>query len=73
MTKNPVFYGRTKQSELRHHFIRDVVDGTISMKYCSTKEQVADGLTKALNYLKLVQFRSLLGVAEFASGGSIVS
>ncbi|KAL4183531.1 hypothetical protein AMTRI_Chr11g155550 [Amborella trichopoda] len=71
MTKNPVFHWRTKHIELRHHCIRDVVaKGVITMKYCSTNEQVADGFTKTLSYPKFVKFRSLLGVSRFASRGS---
>ena len=74
MTKKLVFHGRTEYIELRHHFIRDdVVDSIISMKHCSMKEQVVDGLTKALNYLKSIQFQPSLGVADFASRGNVVS
>lgn len=70
MTKNPVFHGRTKHIELRHHFIRDVVkDRTIVMKYCPTDDQVADGFTKALSYQKFDKFRSSLNVSSFCIKG----
>nr|CAD1832705.1 unnamed protein product [Ananas comosus var. bracteatus] len=72
MTKNPVFHGRTKHIEVRHHFIRDLVNNRqIDMKNCSTNEQVADGLTKALSHEKILKFRRALGVTEFASRGSV--
>ena len=71
MTKNQIFHGRTKHIELHHYFIRDVVtEGTIVVKYCATNEQVADGLTKALQYLKFLKFRSSLNFSSFASKGS---
>ena len=70
MTKNPVFHGRTKHLDLRHHFIRDAVaEGSIVIKYCSTHDQIADGLTKALNFEKFSRFRMQIGVADFASRG----
>lgn len=49
MAKNPVFHGRTKHIKIKHHFIREVVAyGLIELKHCSTNNQVADGVTKAL-------------------------
>ena len=63
MTKNLVFQGRTKHIELCYHFIRDlVISCTIEVKVCSTKDQVADGLTKALKYASYMKFRGDLEV-----------
>ena len=72
MSKNPVYHGRTKHIDIRAHFIREqVANGTINLKYCSTKEQVADILTKALPRDKHEYLRSWLGVCDCASRGSV--
>ena len=72
MTKNPTFHGRTKHIDIRFHFIRDLVaKGEIELKFCSTDEQLADIFTKALSCQKHVYFRSLLGVCNFESRGSV--
>lgn len=72
MAKNPVFHGRTKHIEIKHHFIREAIaNGIIELKHCSTIDQVADGFTKALSTEKFLSFRNLLGVTSFASRGSV--
>ena len=49
MTKNPQFHGRSKHIAIKYHFVRDQVGkGTVKLKYCPTKEMVADMLTKGL-------------------------
>ncbi|KAF2295241.1 hypothetical protein GH714_032268 [Hevea brasiliensis] len=64
MAKNPAFHGRTKHIDWRHHFIHDLVtDSEIALKFCSTNEQVAAILTKALSYEKHAYFISQLGVS----------
>ena len=47
---NPVQHSKTKHIEIRHHFIRDHVEkGDIGLSYVSTKDQLADIFTKALD------------------------
>jgi hypothetical protein len=49
LSENPVFHDRSKNIEIRYHFIRDYVQrGVVELQYISTEEQVADILTKAL-------------------------
>ncbi|CAL8169320.1 unnamed protein product [Prunus armeniaca] len=63
MTKNPVFHSRSKHIELRHHFIRKLVeDGEIELQFCGTDEQIADVFTKALPREKFYYFRENLNV-----------
>lgn len=59
MTKNPVFHARSKHIELRHHFIRNLVnDGEIQLIFITTKEQLADPFTKAVTSEKLEYFKN---------------
>ncbi|GKC14784.1 hypothetical protein Tco_1011566 [Tanacetum coccineum] len=59
LSKNPVQHSRTKHIEIRHHFLRDIVQkGNISIEKVSLEDNIADILTKPLkrepfNYLRL--------------------
>ena len=49
VANNPVFHNKTKHIALRHHKIRRAVaDGTVIIEHVSTKDQVADIMTKIL-------------------------
>lgn len=49
MTQAPVYHGRTKHIEIRHHFIRELVEnGQITVTFCGTNQQMADIPTKSL-------------------------
>jgi hypothetical protein len=42
-------HGRTKHIDVRYHFTRECVEtGQVVLKYCETREMIADVLTKAL-------------------------
>jgi len=46
---NLVFHDRSKHIEVRYHFIRGCIEnGTVSVEYVCTEEQLADIFTKAL-------------------------
>ena len=48
--KNPVQHSRTKHIEIRHHFIRELVeDGTLTLEFIHTDDQKADLFTKPLD------------------------
>ena len=48
--KNLVQHSRTKQIEIRHHFIRELVkDGTLTLEFIHTDDQKADLFTKPLD------------------------
>ena len=65
MTKNPVFHARRKHIELRHHFIRDLVNkGEIRLEFIGTNEQPADVLTKPVSKEKLEKFKDLMKITN---------
>ncbi|KAK9669245.1 hypothetical protein RND81_13G119000 [Saponaria officinalis] len=67
MTKNQVFHSSSKHIEIRHHFIRELVESQeIKIQFCKTGEQLTDIFTKALPPEKFIEFRQQLGVQDFS-------
>ena len=50
ISKNPVQHSRTKHIDIRHHFLRDMVEkGILKIEHVETEKQLADIFTKALD------------------------
>ena len=63
LAKNSSFHARTKHIDIRFHFIRSMVDNKeIKINYCSTKEMIADVLTKGLDRTSFQKFRQAMGI-----------
>lgn len=68
LAHNPIFHGRTKHIEVRHHFIHEkVASGEIKLEYVPTTEQGADILTKATGKTTFETLRSKLGLVNIGS------
>ena len=64
LTENPEFYRKTKDIEVRWHRIREKVERKdILILYISTKEMLADGLTKAPSPKMFKKFRKMIGMS----------
>jgi len=65
LARNPVFHKRTKHVDIRHHFVRELVEeGTISVNYIPTTEMPADILTKGLGASKHNTCKTSLGIRQ---------
>ena len=58
LAQNPITHSRSKNIDIRHHFVRDLVEReVIQLQYIPTDRNIADILTKALGRPKFNQFR----------------
>lgn len=65
MTKNPAFYGRRKHIKIKFHCVRQAeTEGEVKLIHCSSEDQLANALTKALPKPRFETLRSLLGVSN---------
>ena len=63
LANNPIFHERTKHIAVKYHYIRDLINkGIIDLIYIPSKEQKADGFTKALDKVKFREFIRMLGL-----------
>lgn len=65
LAHNPIYHGRTKHVEVRHHFIREkILSKEISLEFVPTGQQLADVFTKALGRIAFERIRSKLGFVK---------
>ena len=65
LARNPVAHSRAKHIDIRHHFIRErVANSEIDLRFCPTKNMLADIFTKQLPREAFERFRAALGVGE---------
>lgn len=60
---NPVFHARTKHIDVRHHFVREIIEsGKLKLKHLASTDMPADILTKALTKFKHDHCINLMGL-----------
>ena len=73
LSANPVFHSRSKHIEVNFHFVRErVARKALDIRFVSSHDQLADGLTKPVGAapLRLLRCNLNLSGAEFEGGVS---
>ena len=59
LSNNSVHHGRSKHIDIKHHFIRDVINNNkVEMKWVESSNQVADIMTKPLSGNSFIKLRN---------------
>jgi hypothetical protein len=65
LCSNPVLHSKMKHISMDYHFVREQVrDGKLQVSHVSTKDQLADLLTKPLAHTRFVDLRSKMQVTD---------
>ena len=63
ISKNPIQHSRTKHIDIRHHFIRELVENkTVVIEHVATENQLADIFKRALDSSRFDSLRKSLGI-----------
>ena len=63
LSENPTHHERTKHIDIAYHFIRDTVEqGDVKVVYITSKQQLADMLTKGVTKPLLEWFKETIGL-----------
>ncbi|CAJ2645128.1 unnamed protein product [Trifolium pratense] len=66
ISKNPIQHSRTKHIDIRHHFIRELVEEKIvTLEHIASEEHLVDIFTKALDASQFEKLRGKLGICLF--------
>jgi hypothetical protein len=67
ISKNPVQHSQTKHIDIRHHFIRDIVESRkVALMFIPTENQLADILTKPLHGSRFESLRKAIGICDMS-------
>jgi len=71
ISKNLIQHSRKKHIDIRHHFIRDLVeDKIVTLEHIvATEKQLADIFTKTLDANQFEKLRGELGIFKFGAKG----
>ncbi|XP_037826171.1 secreted RxLR effector protein 161-like [Lucilia sericata] len=70
LSHNSTYHARSKHIDIRHHFIRNLVnDKKVVIEYLNTEDMAADVLTKSLTSLKHLHCCDIMNLGVHPSGG----